>query len=108
MHSTVPMSEVKSESRYRDGQYTGVISDAYYGNLQLGVTILNGHISNILFLESPRERQNSVRLNQDALPKLRTETVVAQNANVDAVTGASLTSAAYIESLSSALMKAKI
>lgn len=104
----LPTTETKSTSRYKDGQYTGVVSDAYYGNVQLGVTILDGQISNILFLEYPRERQNSVRLNQDALPKLRTETIVAQNANVDAVTGASLTSAAYIESLSSALTQAKI
>lgn len=104
---TLPMTEIKSGSRYKDGQYVGSVADAYYGNIQLGVTILDGHISNIIFLEYPKERQNSARLNQDALPKLRTETIVAQNANVDAVTGASLTSAAYIESLSSALTQAK-
>lgn len=103
----LPIAEIKSESRYKDGQYIGSVADAYYGNLQISATILDGHISNILFLEYPRERQNSVRLNQDALPKLRTETIVAQSAEVNAVTGASLTSAAYMESLSSALTQAK-
>lgn len=99
---------VDNQVAYRDGSYTGNSANAYYGNIQVQVDILNGKIQDITFLQYPKVAQNSVWLNEGAMPKLKTETIVAQSAMVDGVTGASLTSAAYIESLSSALTQAKL
>ena len=97
-----------SETLYRDGKYSGKVADAYYGNIQVEATIVANKITDVKFLQYPNERQNSIRLNIDAMPKLQTEAIVAQKADVDGITGASLTSAAFIESLSGALAQAKI
>ncbi len=93
-------------NHYKDGQYVGTAADAYYGNVQVAAIITGGKITEVKFLEYPQERQNSVRLNENAIPRLQTETIAVQSANVDSITGASLTSAAYLESLTSALSQA--
>lgn len=97
-----------ASTQYRDGNYMGSSSNAYYGAIKVAVAVQNGRIADVTFLEYPKNAQNSVRLNEDAIPKLKSETLIAQNAQVDGVTGASLTSAAYIESLSSALAQAAL
>ena len=101
--STAPVSGIS----YRDGRYTGTLADAYYGNVQVGVVVTGGKLAEVTFLKYPDQQQNSTRLNQDAIPRLNQEAIAVQSANVDSVTGASLTSAAFIESLSAALEQAK-
>lgn len=91
---------------YRDGTYTGNVADAYYGNVQVQTTIVNGKITDIQFLQYPSDRRTSQEINSQAMPILKQETIVAQNARVDMVSGATQTSRAYIESLQSALAKA--
>ena len=112
--TTLPMTnevasvgQLVAGSLYRDGRYMGVSSGAYYGDVQVGVTVAQGKIIEVDLLQYPQEQQNSVRLNQDAIPRLQSEVIVAQNSDVDAVTGASLTSAAFLYSLSSALTEAR-
>jgi uncharacterized protein with FMN-binding domain len=99
---------VVNTGKYKNGSYTGVIIDAYYGNVQVKVIISGGKISDVQFLDYPQDRQTSLRINSRAMPYLTSETIVANDANVDAVSGASFTSAAYRESLSSALAQARI
>lgn len=94
--------------QYRDGRYVGDKADAYYGKVQVAVDISGGKIAKVQVLEYPKAQQNSLRLNQDATPRLASEAIVVQSAKVDAVTGASLTSVAFIESLSIALSQASI
>jgi uncharacterized protein with FMN-binding domain len=103
-----PTPTPANTGKYRNGTYTGDVVDAYYGNVQVKVTISGGKISDVQFLDHPQGRQTSVRINERAMPYLISEAIVAQSANVDTVSGASFTSAAYRESLSSALVKAKI
>ena len=69
--------------------------------------IQNGQLADIQVLEYPNHRQTSVRINNYALPYLRTEAIQAQSAYVDVVSGATLTSEAFAESLQSALSSAK-
>lgn len=101
--STTSVSSIS----YRDGRYTGKLADAYYGNVQVGVMVTGGKLVEVTFLKYPDQQQNSTRLNKDAIPRLNQEAIAVQSANVDSVTGASLTSAAFIESLSAALAQAK-
>jgi uncharacterized protein with FMN-binding domain len=49
----------------------------------------------------------SVFINEEAIPILRSETLRAQSANVDLVSGATDTSDAFVRSLQSAISKAK-
>jgi uncharacterized protein with FMN-binding domain len=49
----------------------------------------------------------SNQIDSAAIPKLSSETLTAQSARIDAVSGASYTSSGYIQSLQSALDKAR-
>jgi uncharacterized protein with FMN-binding domain len=93
--------------RYRDGQYTGDIADAYYGNVQVEAIIQSGEIKDVQFLDYPHDRRTSARINSQAMPWLTTEAIQAQSANVDIISGATLTSEAFALSLQSALKQAK-
>ena len=92
---------------YKDGTYTGTAADAFYGNIQVQVTIASGKISNVQFLQAPNDRGTSIMINQQADPMLAQEAVSAQSANVDIVSGATDSSQAFIQSLQSALDQAK-
>ena len=102
-----PAPAQKSGSPYRDGTYTGSSADAFYGNIQVQATISNGKLTNIKFPQWPNDRFRSVRINQQALPWLTQEAIQAQSANVDAISGATDTSVAFVNSLQSALNQAK-
>jgi uncharacterized protein with FMN-binding domain len=95
-------------SGYVDGVYTGPAADAYYGLVQLQAVIENGRLSAIKILQYPSDRRTSVYINRQALPLLRDEAVAAQSAKVDIVSGATLTSRAFIRSLGGALKQAAL
>jgi uncharacterized protein with FMN-binding domain len=92
---------------YKDGSYTGPEVDAYYGLVQVKAVVQNGKIANVQFLEYPSDRRTSQRINNYAVPVLQQEAVQAQNANVDLISGATLTSQAFVMSLQPALDQAK-
>jgi uncharacterized protein with FMN-binding domain len=96
----------KSTGQYVDGTYTGKVVDAYYGNIQVAAVILGGKLSSVKFLQYPNDRSTSRYINQQAMPVLKSEAIRAQSANVDGVSGASDSSAAFNQSLASALAKA--
>ncbi len=95
-----------SNGQYKNGTYTGPQVDAFYGVVQVQTTIQNGKIANVQFLQYPNDRRTSVRINSYAVPVLQQEAVQAQNANVDMITGATLTSQAFAMSLQAALQQA--
>lgn len=106
--ASVPVpTPVQQTGLYRNGTYTGAVADAYYGNVQMQVTISGGRISNVQFLDHPQDRSRSVQINNYAMPLLKSEAIQAQSANVDIVSGATATSEAFIQSLASALTQAK-
>jgi uncharacterized protein with FMN-binding domain len=91
----------------RAGTYTGSVSDAQWGYVQVQVTIQQGKITSLQFLQYPHDRERSVIINQYADPQLVTEAIQAQSAQVDAITGATDTSFAFMQSLSDALAQAQ-
>lgn len=98
---------VVNNGLYRNGQYVGDIVDAYYGNVQVKTVVSGGKITDVQFLDYPHDRNNSIRINTYAIPLLTSETISAQSANVDTISGASFTSGAFRESLASALAQAQ-
>ncbi len=96
----------KNLGQYKDGQYTGSVADAYYGNVQVRVTVLDGRIADVVFLDYPHDRRTSIQINNYAMPYLKQEAIQAQSAQVDIVSGATATSGAFRESLASALSQA--
>ena len=91
----------------KDGQYTGQTADAFYGSVQVQVTIQGGKLASVKFLQFPNDRRTSQRINSQAVPMLQSEAIQAQTAQVDIISGATLTSQAFIESLQSALDNAR-
>ncbi|MCL5746814.1 MAG: FMN-binding protein [Patescibacteria group bacterium] len=92
---------------YKDGTFTGDTADAFYGYIQVAVTIAGGKITNVQFLQYPNDNSTSSYINSQADPMLSQEAIQAQNANVDIISGATDSSQAFVQSLQSALGKAK-
>ena len=92
---------------YADGAYTGPAVDAYYGLVQVQAIVQSGRLVAIKVLQYPAHRRTSVFINRQALPILRDEVVQAQSANVDIVSGATLTSEAFIRSIDAAMRQAR-
>ncbi len=91
------------------GTGTAVTGDAIatpYGPTQVQVTLNAGKIVKVTVLQHTDDGINSQMIDGHALPLLNSETLTAQNAKINAVSGASYTSAGYIKSLQSALDKA--
>jgi len=93
-------------SQYKNGTYTGAVADAFYGNLQVTVTIQSGAITDVTFPQSP-SNGHSGEVSAFALPVLKQEAIAAQSANVNIVSGATQDSQAFQQSLASALAQAK-
>ena len=97
----------KKTGIYNDGEYIGNSADAYYGSIQVKAVISNGQLADVVFLDYPQDRGTSVRINNQAMPILKSEAIQTQNSNVNTVSGATDSSGAFRESLASALSQAK-
>jgi uncharacterized protein with FMN-binding domain len=95
-----------SAGQYLDGTYAGTSENAYYGRVLVQVTVAGHRIASIKVLDYPQDRRTSRYINSQALPLLQQEVMQAQSDNVDTISGATLTSEAYIRSLGRALNKA--
>jgi uncharacterized protein with FMN-binding domain len=92
--------------QFKDGKFRGPVADAYYGEVQVEADVQGGRLATVRILSYPNDRRTSRYINSQALPILKREAIQAQSGNVDFVSGATLTSRAYIQSLSSALDQA--
>jgi uncharacterized protein with FMN-binding domain len=87
--------------------FNGSLIDTRYGPVQVQLQFTNGAISEVAVVAYPNGDGTSVRINARALPKLRTEVLAAQSAQIDTVSGATYTSHAYKKSLQSAIDQAR-
>jgi uncharacterized protein with FMN-binding domain len=101
-------STVAGGAQFKDGTYTGTPADAYYGTVQVRAVISGSKLVSVAVLNYPADRSRSRAINSYALPQLTTEVVRAQSASVNIVSGATLTSQAYMRSVASALSQAKV
>ena len=90
------------------GHFTGEVSWSNpYGPVQVRINVSNGKITDSSLVQMPQDF-TSQRISTQAAVYLREEVLAAQSASISWIGGASLTSPAYIESLSSAIAKAGI
>ena len=87
------------------GTATGDAVPTQYGSAQVRVTVKGGRIVSIEALELQGNDPRSVMISSSAEPILRQEALDRQSADIDAVSGATFTSASYAQSLQSALDK---
>jgi uncharacterized protein with FMN-binding domain len=81
----------------------GNVANTVYGPVQIQVVVKDSKLIGVNVLEQPSSTSRDLQIGQFAFPQLIKETLAAQSARVDAVSGASYTSAGYIQSLQSAL-----
>lgn len=101
-----PAAGMAAISTYRNGTFQGQPVDAYYGLVQVQVAIQGGALKSVQFLQYPNDRRTSRQINDIAMPYLQQEAIRAQSANVDIISGATLTSQGFEMSLQSALQAA--
>ena len=105
--STPVSTPTQPAGAFKDGTYDGPVTDAYFGNVQVSAVISGGKLADVKFLMYPNHNGESSSINRRAMPKLTSEAVALQGAQVDIVSGATQTSQAFQQSLQSALDKAK-
>ncbi|MEU1229576.1 FMN-binding protein [Streptomyces sp. NPDC005828] len=88
------------------GTYTGDSVDTRYGPVQVRVTVSGGRLTGVVVVRTPSENERDREIAGYAVPMLTSETLTAQSARIDTVSGATYTSEGYIRSLQSALDQA--
>lgn len=104
--SNAPVTSATGSVSYRNGTYTGGVATNQWGSVQVQATISGGKITNVEFLQFPQERRRSQAINSQVTPILQSEAIQAQSANVNIISGATLTSESFQQSLQSALVQA--
>jgi len=74
--------------------------------VQVQLTVANDKITDVAMLQYPNGNSTDLQINSYALPILMRATVQAQSANIDMISGATVTSVGYLQSLQSALDQA--
>ena len=82
---------------------TGHVANTVYGPVQVQLIVRHSKIIKVAVLQQPTTTIHDIQIGQFAFPELISETLKAQSAKIDAVSGASYTSEGYIQSLQSAL-----
>jgi uncharacterized protein with FMN-binding domain len=85
---------------------TGGAASTPYGPMQVQLTVIGTKITKVTVLQRTNDGAESDQIDANAIPTLTNETLAAQSAHIDAVSGATYTSSGYIQSLQSALDKA--
>jgi uncharacterized protein with FMN-binding domain len=83
--------------------FLGSSAQTPYGPVQIKITYASGRVTGVVAVRLPSGRSRDAEINNYAVPILMRETLAAQSANINAVSGATYTSDGYVQSLQSAL-----
>lgn len=97
-------SATKATTSGVSGTFTGDGINVGYGTVQVKITVSNGKITEAVAVQAPCGRNQ--RFTDYAIPNLRSQTLSAQSAAINGVSGASYTSYGWYKSLITALQKA--
>jgi uncharacterized protein with FMN-binding domain len=101
-------SAKSSGSSSSSATVTGDVAQTEWGPVEVKLTIEDGKITAVDVPEYPNGNGRDYEINSYALPQLVQETLSAQSAQIDMVSGATVTSDGYLQSLQSALDKADL
>ncbi len=101
--AAAPPQTTAATTRTADGPTV----DIGYGPVQVRVIVRGTTIVDVQALQLPSDQDRSVRIAADSVPILRSEALRAQSANIHSVSGASYTSAGYVQSLQGAIDRAR-
>ena len=86
----------------------GSVAQTQWGPVQVQLTVVAKKITKVALLQYPNGNGKDQEINDYALPILTQETINAQSANIDMVSGATVTSEGYLTSLQSAIDQAHL
>ncbi|MHB1781208.1 MAG: FMN-binding protein [Acidimicrobiales bacterium] len=101
--ATAPPSSSATSGAVRSA--VGTTEQYGYGQLAVRVTVTGRKITNVALASIQVAESYSASIAQQVIPMLRSEVLSAQSANINGISGASYTVAAYAASLQSALNK---
>ncbi len=90
------------------GTFKGALVRTALGNFQMSITVKNGTITAVNTIVGGDNRSESVRINNYAIPTLKSKILSAHTWNVGNISGASYTSAGVEASVKSAMQAAGI
>jgi uncharacterized protein with FMN-binding domain len=105
---TTPVTTTPAVSKAPSGTFTGNPVPTQWGIVQVQITVAAGKITSVQTLQHPNDNGHSVDINTYALPLLQAEAVQANSAQINAISGATVTSGGYVQSLQSAIDQAHL
>ncbi|MGI8458796.1 MAG: FMN-binding protein [Propionibacteriaceae bacterium] len=88
--------------------YTGSVAQTRWGPVQVKITVSAGKITAVDVPQYPDGNPRDQQINDYAIPILVQDTIDAQSTKIDMISGATVTSDGYVQSLQSALDEAGI
>lgn len=88
------------------GTFTGATVQTRWGPVQVQIVVANGKVTSADAIQYPTGNGNDARINSYAIPKLNAEAVKANSAKIDMISGATVTSSGYLQSLQDAIDQA--
>lgn len=89
------------------GTFTGTTATHRFGSVTVTVTLVDGQITALAEDVVSDGDHHSERINDQAIPMIRSEVLAADSADVATIGGATYTTEAYLTSLQSALDQAR-
>jgi len=106
--SRSPSKSGSSTSTTSPATYTGGVADTRWGPVQVQITVQGGKVTTSQAVQYPQNNGRDAEINGFALPILNQEVVQQQSASIDTVSGATVTSDGYLQSLQSAIDQAHL
>jgi uncharacterized protein with FMN-binding domain len=104
--AAAPTSTAASPSTTATSTVTGTVAQTRWGPVQVQLTVAGGKMTHVAVVQYPNGNGRDEEINARALPILIQETLDDQGAQIDMVSGATVTSDGYLESLQSAIDQA--
>ncbi len=86
----------------------GSVAETRWGPVQVQIKVTSGKIVDVVVLQQPNGNRRDDEISSYALPVLRGQVLQAESASIDGVSGATVTSDGYRESLQSAVSLAHL
>lgn len=90
----------------KNGVFRGAVAGNRYGPIRVTIRVAGGRITGVAASHATSPAK-TLQVNRRAMPVLKRETLAAQSADIDTVSGATYTSGSFTTSLQSALAAAR-
>jgi len=103
-----PSQPSKASRATSAAAFTGDVAGTRWGPVQVRITVRGGKVTRAQAVQYPQGTSTDAQINGNALPILDQEVVQKQSASIDTVSGATVTSDGYLQSLQSAIDQAHL